>query len=413
MWPESNENIKPLKSGLTTGCCATACCVAAAHYLLGKKKITKASVTLPKGKIVELDIAGLELVEPAESFVQLTETKHNSLNITHFKQQQSVRSATIKDAGDDPDATHGATIFVELKKISAFNIGKNTDKQIKFKAAKGVGTVTRDGLLLPIGEPAINPVPREMIIKHLSLIAKEYAYEGGFEVSVGVENGEQIALKTMNPRLGILGGLSILGTTGIVRPFSCSAYIASIHQGIDVANKNGYKHIAASTGSSSEAAIKKIYQLPEIALIEMGDFIGAVLKYLKVKSKKSLPGEFVIKKLSICGGFGKISKLAKGHLDLNSRVSSIDFEFLAKLAKDEGAEQRLQQKIITANTSIEALNYCNQENINLAKSVCRAALEKVYTIIPANIEVDVWAINRHGNIVAKAAAIDLPRARLK
>lgn len=413
MWPESNETIKPLKSGLTTGCCATACCVAAAHYLLGKKKITKASVTLPKGKIVELDIAGLELVESAESSIQRNEKRHSSLNINHFKPQQSVRSATIKDAGDDPDATHGATIFVELKKIPAFNVGKNVDKKVKFKAAKGVGTVTRDGLLLPIGEPAINPVPREMIIKHLSLVAKEYAYEGGFEVSVGVENGEQIALKTMNPRLGILGGLSILGTTGIVRPFSCSAYIASIHQGIDVANKNGYEHIAASTGSSSEAAIKEIYQLPEIALIEMGDFVGAVLKHLKLKLKKSSLEKVVIKKLSICGGFGKMSKLANGHLDLNSRVSSIDFEFLAKLAKAEGADKTLQKKIITANTSIEALNYCNQENIDLAKSVCRTALEKVYTIIPENIAVDVWTINRHGNIIAKATATDLARAKLK
>jgi hypothetical protein len=140
----------------------------------------------------------------------------------------------------------------------------------------------------------------------------------------------------MNPRLGILGGLSILGTSGIVRPFSCAAYIASIHQGIDVAHTNGYTHIAACTGNASEDTMRRVYGLPEIALIEMGDFVGAVLKHLR---KVPVP------RLSLCGGFGKISKLAAGHMDLHSRHSSIDLPQLAGWAADIGADAALQAAI--------------------------------------------------------------------
>ena len=283
MWPESSESPQPLRSGLTTGCCATACCVAAVQALLKQRQPDKVEVHLPRGKTVELVI---ESYQPIGN---------------------GISASTIKDAGDDPDVTHGARVFVELRLVAA--------KGICFKAAAGVGTVTREGLMLAVGEPAINPVPRKMMTEHLENAAYTYGYEGGFEVSVGIEKGDQIALKTMNPRLGILGGLSVLGTTGIVRPYSCAAYIASIHQGIDVARSNGIHHIAATTGSSSEAAIKAHYGLPEMALIEMGDFVGAVLKYLK---------KAPVNKISICGGFGKLTKLANGHLDLNSRSSSID-----------------------------------------------------------------------------------------
>ncbi len=360
MWPESNEKNTPLKSGLTTGCCATACCVAGARFLFKNHKARRVSVTLPKGKVVELSVIRY-----------LT------------RSQNQVQTATIKDAGDDPDVTHGATVFVNLKLTE--------QPGIQFKADNGVGTVTRAGLLLAVGEPAINPVPRKMIADHLTGIADENNYKGGFEVAVGVENGEQIAKKTMNARLGIIGGLSILGTTGVVRPFSCSAYIASIHQGIDVAVANGFQHIAASTGSSSEDAIKNLYQLPDIALIEMGDFVGAVLKYVK---------KVPIKKLSLCGGFGKISKLANGQLDLHSRVNAIDFNFLAELAIEQDTDKSIKERILLSNTSIEALDICNRENIDLAGRVCKKAFKIARKIVPARTELEVCAINRQGEIIA-------------
>jgi cobalt-precorrin-5B (C1)-methyltransferase len=382
VWPESADTVKSkdkteepkkLRSGLTTGCCATACSIAAAHSLLGSKQDSIVSVTLPKGKIVELTIKSYQL--------------NNGL----------VKTSTIKDAGDDPDVTHGAEVFVEIKLI--------TNNEIVLKAAKGVGTVTREGLVLEIGEPAINPVPRKMICEHLQTIAQQYNYAGGFEVAVGVIKGEQLALKTMNPRLGIVGGLSILGTTGIVRPFSCAAYIASIHQGIDVATTNGHRHIAASTGSSSEAVIRDHYQLPEIALIEMGDFVGAVFKHLKNNRDR-----IVLDKLSICGGFGKMTKLAQGHLDLHSKSSSIDLDFLADQVEKLGGSVALVAQVKSANTSIEVLKLCQLKNIDLANQICQLALSTARKIVPSNIALEVWAINRQSLVVGKAVETVIGKA---
>lgn len=366
MWPESPEAPKPLRTGLTTGCCATACCLAAASALLTGRKIDVASVTLPRGNIVELTICE-QWSSPVGAF-----------------------AATIKDAGDDPDVTHGAKIFV--------NVQLSAHSGVVFEAGFGVGRVTREGLVLPVGAAAINPVPRQMMNEHLQRLAHDNDYHGGFVVTVGVEKGDELALKTMNPRLGIMGGLSILGTTGIVRPFSCSAYIASIHQGIDVAKANGFEHIAATTGSTSEAAIVRRYQLPEMALIEMGDFVGAVLKYMK---------KVPIQKLSICGGFGKMSKLANGHLDLHSRASSIDFNSLARFAAGAGGSPALQRKIMSANTSIEALRHCNADNVDLASAVCAGAWGNARAKIPATVELEVWAADRQGNLLACATGSSL------
>jgi cobalt-precorrin-5B (C1)-methyltransferase len=367
MWPESAESPAPLRTGLTTGTCATACCVAAAQALFAQKQDATVSVTLPKGKQVDLPIIEYQAIEGG------------------FK------TATVKDAGDDPDATHGATLFVELR--------LSPKHGVRFHAAQGVGIVTRTGLLLDVGEPAINPVPRKMMTEHLEGFAQTYQYQGGFDVSVGVINGEQIAQKTMNPRLGILGGLSILGTTGIVRPFSCAAYIASIHQGIDVARANGITHIAATTGNASEDAIKNHYQLDDMALIEMGDFVGAVLKHIKKVEKTD---SIQLRKLSICGGFGKISKLAQGNMDLNSRVSSIDLGALAELAATLGADQELQERMTNANTSVEALSFASSAGLELADAICQQALTFARKYIPDHMALEVWAIDRKGQFVGKA-----------
>ncbi|RCX08777.1 cobalt-precorrin-5B (C(1))-methyltransferase [Marinomonas foliarum] len=372
MWPESAESPAPLRTGLTTGTCATACCVAAAQALFAQQQDASVSVTLPKGKVVDLPIIEYQEID------------------------MGIKTATIKDAGDDPDATHGATLFVELR--------LSPEQGVRFHAAQGVGTVTRTGLLLDVGEPAINPVPRKMMTEHLEGFAQTYQYHGGFDVSVGVINGEQIAQKTMNPRLGILGGLSILGTTGIVRPFSCAAYIASIHQGIDVARANSITHIAATTGNASEDAIKSHYQLDDMALIEMGDFVGAVLKHIKkVESAASVQ----LTKLSICGGFGKISKLAQHHMDLNSRASSIDLASLAQLAASLGAEAELQERMTNANTSVEALSFAMFAGLPLADAICQQALDFARQHIPAHIELEVWAIDRKGQFVGKALDADM------
>ncbi|PWQ95529.1 cobalt-precorrin-5B (C(1))-methyltransferase [Leucothrix arctica] len=396
MKPETDEQARPLRTGLTTGSCATACSVAAAHYLFADVKSESVEITLPKGKLVNMPITALS------------------------KAGNSATASTIKDGGDDPDATHGATLsvcitLVDLNEASSLAqedlpTGKVAHSKsaiqepevqpdtsnlspVIFKAGEGVGTATREGLVIPVGQPAINPVPRKMIREHLRELASQYEYNGGFEVTVSVADGVNIALKTMNGRLGILGGISILGTTGIVRPFSCAAYIASIHQGIDVARANGEDHISACTGNSSETFIQSQYDLPDMAMIEMGDFVGAVLKYLRHNS---------VTKLSICGGFGKLSKLANGHLDLHSRVSTINFDYLADCAVSLGASDALIQQIKSSNTSIEALKHCQANNIDLAGKVCEDALTVAKKTIKQDISVEVWAVNRAGEKVGFA-----------
>ena len=361
MRDETGEQPAPLRSGLTTGSCATATSLAAARLLLTGQALEAVNITLPKGKPVTL----------ALQFCRL--------------QGLGAEAGTVKDAGDDPDVTHGALLFTHIQLTPT--------PGVRFFAGTGVGTVTRPGLVLGVGEPAINPVPRRMMIEHLGNLAEECAYTGGFDVTVNVENGAALALKTMNPRLGILGGLSILGTSGIVRPFSCAAYIASIHQGIDVASTNGYTHIAACTGNASEDTMRRVYAIPDIALIEMGDFVGAVLKHLR---KVRVP------QLSLCGGFGKISKLAAGHMDLHSRHSSIDLDQLARWAAAIGAGDELQAAIRTANTSQQALAMASAAGIALGDEVCRHARTFAMSVVPAQVQVEVFAIDRQGVIVGHA-----------
>lgn len=367
MWPESSEQKQPLRTGLTTGTCATACCLAAGHLLLGNVRKTTTSVTLPKpkdaSKHVDLELMVVELRGPTTAYAE-----------------------TIKDAGDDPDATHGATIWVSVSLVS--------QSGITFVAGAGVGTVTRSGLLIGVGQAAINPVPRQMMSGHLLQLAKSYQYPGGFEVTIGVVNGAEIAKKTMNGRLGIVDGLSILGTSGIVRPFSCAAWIASIHQGLDVAVANDYAHVAATTGNTSEAFIGEHYGLDPMQLIEMGDFAGAVLKHLK-KSP--------VKRLTICGGFGKISKLADGHLDLHSGKSSINLSKLADIAVKLGADSQLVVAIKDCNTSLEAVDLCQEQGIDLASAVCQNALAFAQKTVPHTVQLEIFAINRHGQLLGSAA----------
>ncbi|ROM63582.1 cobalt-precorrin-5B (C(1))-methyltransferase [Pseudomonas brassicacearum] len=361
MRDETAEQPAPLRSGLTTGSCATATSLAAARLLLGGIHADAVEIVLPKGKHVQMRL----------EFCRRTE--------------QGAEAGTIKDAGDDPDVTHGALLFSHVRLID--------EPGVRFIAGRGVGTVTRPGLVLEVGEPAINPVPRKMINDHLGRLAEDSGYAGGFEVTVNVEGGEALALKTMNPRLGILGGLSILGTSGIVRPFSCAAYIASIHQGIEVATTNGYQHVAACTGNASEDTMHRVYNLPEIALIEMGDFVGAVLKHVR---------KVPVEKLSLCGGFGKISKLAAGHMDLHSRHSSIDLPQLAQWAGAIGADETLQQGIRAANTSQQALAMASAAGIALGDAVCEHALAFARSVVPAQVQVEVFAIDRQGGIVGHA-----------
>jgi len=358
---EFSELKRPLRKGFTTGACATAASLAAATRLLKNISLEDVTIRLPQGQSVTFKL--------------------------HFNRSISdgVEVGVVKDAGDDPDVTHGAVICSQVTLTPT--------PGCVFCAGFGVGTVTRAGLPVAIGEPAINPVPRLMIQSHLQSLADDCAYKGGFDVTIGVENGDVLAKKTLNERLGIIGGLSILGTTGIVRPFSCSAYIASIHQAIDVAIANGIEHIAACTGSTSERATQAFYELPDMALIEMGDIVGAVLKYL---NRHPIP------QLTLACGFGKLTKLAQGEMNLHSNTSRIDFSFLASLASDAGANAILVNQLRQANTGLEALEIAQQHKLPLADLVCNTALTVVRSRLKTNTQVDIVAVDRQGNIVGQA-----------
>ena len=198
------------------------------------------------------------------------------------------RAGIVKDAGDDPDVTHGALVIAHVSP-GAPGAG------VIFQAGAGVGVVTRPGLPLAVGEPAINPMPRQMIRAAIAEAAAAHGGSGDVVVEISIPDGEKIAERTLNGRLGIVGGLSILGTTGIVVPYSCAAWIASIHRGIDVARAMGLTHVAGATGSTSEIAIAALCNLPEPALIDMGDFVGGMLKYLR---------QHPVARITIAGGMG-------------------------------------------------------------------------------------------------------------
>jgi cobalt-precorrin-5B (C1)-methyltransferase len=265
---------------------------------------------------------------------------------------------------------------------------------VVFRAGAGVGTVTRPGLPLAVGEPAVNPVPRRMIGEHLAEVAARHGGSGDVEVTIGVDGGEEIARHTWNPRLGILGGLSILGTTGIVVPYSCSAWIDSIRRGVDVARAAGRTHVAGCTGSTSEKTAVAEYGLPEDALLDMGDFAGAVLKYVR---------RHPVPRLTLAGGFAKLSKLAAGHLDLHSARSQVDLPLLARLALAAGATPALAAEITTANTALAALHLCAAASIPLGDLVAEAARTTALDVLRgAPIAVDVLCVDRAGRVVGRA-----------
>ncbi len=338
-----------LRRGWTTGACATAATKAAYTALLTGHFPDPVSITLPKG---ETPAFALALEEKGDGWA---------------------RAGIIKDAGDDPDVTHGAMIVVTVRAKG---------KGVSFKASEGVGIVTKPGLPIAVGEAAINPVPRRMMTEVIATL-------GGsdVEIEISVPGGAAIAERTWNPRLGILGGISILGTTGIVNPFSCAAWIASIHRGIDVARAIGLEHVAGCTGSTSEDAVRSHYGLPLEAMLDMGDFAGGLLKYLK-----SNP----IPRVTIGGGFGKMVKLAQGAMDLHSGRSQVDFEWLAMRVPND-----LRSDVLTANTAQQVYEIAGSE---LASKVAAAALDQVRTILGnAPIQADVIIVDRSGKNIAHAA----------
>lgn len=338
-----------LRRGWTTGACATAATKAALIRLWGGAFPAEVGITLPKG---ETPVFPLALAEAGDGWA---------------------RVGITKDAGDDPDVTHGALIIVTVRP---------SESGVTFRAGAGVGMVTKPGLPIAVGEPAINPVPRQMMQAVVAEMAGRFGQSPHVEIEVSIPDGAAIALKTWNPRLGIVGGLSILGTTGVVRPFSCAAWIASIHRGVDVARAGGQAHVAGCTGATSEATVQRLYNLPDHAMLDMGDFAGGMLKYLRKHS---------VARVTIGGGIGKMAKLAQGAVDLHSSRTQVDFAQLADWAGNDGVR--------TANTALEAYTIAGA---SLAARIAQEACIRAQSMVGNDVQIDTVVIDRAGNIIARA-----------
>jgi cobalt-precorrin-5B (C1)-methyltransferase len=232
-----------------------------------------------------------------------------------------------------------------------------------------------------------------MMREAIAEIAATHGAAGDVEITVEVPGGEELARHTWNPRLGILGGISILGTTGVVHPYSCSAWIASIHRGIDVCRANGVEHAAACTGSTSEAAVQRLYDLPDHALIDMGDFAGGTLKYLR---------RHPIARLTIAGGFGKLSKLAGGAMDLHSGRSEVDREQLAAALLSLGAEPELATAARSANTAGEILGMAQASGLALGDLIAGEARDQALAMVDGKVAIEVIVIDRGGEVAGRA-----------
>lgn len=365
--PNDTKPAGPLRFGWTTGTCATAAARAAVEALWTGAFPDPVTVVLPSGVSVSFALAEQALETAAVP--------------------ARASAAIVKDAGDDPDVTHGALVVATVY-VSAPGTG------VTFKAGPGVGTVTRPGLAIPPGEPAINPVPRQMISDAIGQAAKLFNRPADVVVEISIPGGEKIAERTLNGRLGIVGGLSILGTTGVVVPFSCSAWIHSIHRGIDVARATGITHVAGATGFTSEAAVAKLYALPDVALIDMGDFAGGMLKYLKAHP---------VDRVTVAGGFAKMSKLAMGRMDLHSRRGIVDLEQISVWLRDAGASDSLVEQAAGANTAQQILGLSRDAGIDLGSAVAeRACKMAARTLANSGIAIDVAVFDRDGNLCGRS-----------
>lgn len=315
----------PLRTGYTTGANAAAAAVAATRTALGLgldpwegplPELTADRYDTLAGAVTILLPNGATVAFP----VRVAELRHN----TGY-------ASVIKDGGDDPDCTHRAELWALVRLTEAGGI--------ELLRGEGVGLVTKPGLGLPVGGPAINPVPRQ----HITDLVSALVPEGGAEVTLGVTDGVALAQKTLNSRLGVVDGLSILGTTGIVYPYSTAAFRASVAQGIDVARNVGADHIVLTTGGRTERFAMELHpELPEPAFVQMGDFVGFALDHTARAGARTV---------TIAGMVGKLSKMADGRTMTHAAGSEVDTHLLAELAASVGASQTLQAEIRRANTA--------------------------------------------------------------
>lgn len=356
--------VKNMREGFTTGACSAAAAKAATRVLVTGLTLNEIMTTLPNKDKVTFALKRCEL-----------HTDHAICSI-------------IKDAGDDPDVTHGAELTANVRLLRI--------PEIILRGGEGIAVVTKPGLGLDVGGPAINPVPRknitEMVLEEL-----EGTSFAGAEVTISVPGGEEMAKKTLNSRLGLIGGISILGTTGIVKPYSTSAWRASVVQGISVAKEQGQDTVVLTTGGKSEtyamALFPKFYQ---VCFIQVGDFIGASIK-ASVKHG--------LKEAIIVGMMGKLSKMADGRMMTHAAGSDVNIPMLAKMARAAGLDSKVCDEIEKANTARHVLELCQAHGFTgLPEAICRKVVRSMKDHAGETLDISVYLVDFNGTLLAQASS---------
>lgn len=358
------SNEKKLRTGYTTGSSATAASKAALLSIINQQEIKEIEITLPKKSTIKIPV-----------------------NTCHFE-ENNAKCSVIKDGGDDPDVTHGAEIIVDL----AITENKN---QIEIDGGEGVGIVTKPGLGLEINKPAINPVPKKMITENLKEIGEEILKEKGIRVVISVPKGKELGPKTDNPRIGIKNGISILGTSGIVIPFSTAAYAASIRQNLDVSIAMGNNTVVLTTGGRSEDFAKKIVELPEHCFIQMGDFSGYTIQQCGRKD---------IKKAYVVGFIGKLAKMAAGVKQTHVKGSKVDMNFLAELAKKVNSNEKIINEIKRANTARHVSEIIKVNNVTgFFDLICSQVYRHMRKHSEEKVPIEVILFDFEGNVLSRVS----------
>ena len=353
-----------MRTGFATSACAAAAAAAAARILINPQPIDEIVIDLPKIKKVPFHLIRCEIGDG------------------------SICCGVIKDGGDDPDVTNGLEIQAIVRWCA--------EPGIKLMGGAGVGRVTLPGLSVPVGEAAINPGPRKLILQVFQTELKQHqiAPGQGFEIIIQVPNGEEVAAKTMNPKLGIRGGISILGTDGLVRPYSAPAFRTSLFYELRVAFENGYSSVGLVTGKRSNAYLQTIMEDERgLGVIDVGDELGYPIDQA---------ARMGFKKLCVGGMIGKLSKLAQGRFQTHVQDGEIDFDFLAFVAGKQGASSSLCDQIRIARTAHQVQNWLKNEAIQIEPGIAKLAAEQVSAHLNSRLDVAVYLFSLDGSILGQS-----------
>ncbi|HTK10377.1 MAG TPA: cobalt-precorrin-5B (C(1))-methyltransferase [Ktedonobacteraceae bacterium] len=353
-----------MRTGYTTGACATAATRAALLALYDGQAPDTITITLPVG-------------------VKATFAVHSC----EHHADGSVTASVLKDAGDDPDVTHGAELRATLSWLATADI--------RIDGGVGVGRVTKPGLGLEVGSAAINQVPRAMIEGVVRELLTERDEVRGVSVLISVPDGLERSLKTLNARLGVLGGISILGTTGIVKPYSTAAYKASISKAVDVAIACGCQdHLLLTTGSRSEKFGRRYIPLPEEAYIQMGEFTGHALRDSAAKG---------VRAVTLVGMVGKLSKIGDGRMQTHVAGAAVDLQSMAEVARACGAPEEIVTQVLQANTARHFQELMLEQNIHAVfDMICERARSASQAYVKQKLDIDVLMCDFDGSILGYA-----------